>query len=134
MKLNSVIIIGNLVKNAETKVLPSGMKKQIFTLAINDDYQKAGTKEWIKRPYFVDCYVVTGKEYRDLTKGKKIIINGKIITKNYEINGVKKKLTAIEVYTLDFMYQKDSSDYETIPAKTTEQKDIQDVDEENLPF
>lgn len=131
MKLNQYYVIGNLVKDSEIKVMPNGKNKQVFTLAINDDYKKQGSDEWIKRPYFIDCYVI-GKEYKNLTKGRKVLINGKIVTRNYEVNGAKKKITLVEVFTLDFMVQKDSGYDETVPAKTTD--DIKDMDTEDLPF
>lgn len=131
MKLNQFYAIGNLTRDSEIKTMPNGKTKQVFNIAINDDYKKAGTEDWIKRPYFVDCYVV-GKEYKNLTKGKKVFINGKLVTKNYEVNGVKKKITLIEVFALDFMYQKDSSDYEVVKAE--EKGNIKDMDEEEVPF
>lgn len=131
MKLNQFYAIGNLTRDSEIKTMPNGKTKQVFNIAINDDYKKAGTEEWIKRPYFVDCYVV-GKEYKNLTKGKKVFINGKLVTKNYEVNGVKKKITLIEVFALDFMVQKDSSEYEIVKAE--EKDNIKDVDTEDLPF
>lgn len=132
MKLNEFKAIGNLVRDAEIVNMPNGKPKQIFTIAINDDYKKSGTEEWIKRPYFIDCYIV-GKEYKDLTKGKKILINGKIVTRNYESNGAKKKITLIEVFTLDFIQMKDSSDYERVPAKEVG-KDIDDMTDAEVPF
>ena len=133
MKLNNYFAIGNLVKDAETKIMSNGKKKQIFTLAINDDYKNKEnqTDDWIHRAYFINCYVV-GKEYQNLTKGRKILINGKLVTKNYEKNTEKRTLTMIEVFTLDFMYQKENGVEETIPAKTTD--DISNLDEEQLPF
>lgn len=131
MKLNQFYAIGNLTRDSEIKTMPNGKTKQVFNIAINDDYKKAGTEDWIKRPYFFDCYVV-GKEYKNLTKGKKVFINGKLVTKNYEVNGVKKKITLIEVFALDFMVQKDSSEYEIVKAE--EKGNIKDVDTEDLPF
>lgn len=132
MKMNNYFVIGNLVRDAEIKVMPNGKNKQVFTIAINDDYKDKNSTEWIKRPYFLDCYVV-GKEYKNLTKGKKIFINGKIVTKNYEVNGAKKKIVLVEVFTLDFMLQKDSGYDETVPAKTAE--DISNINNtEDLPF
>lgn len=131
MKLNQFYAIGNLTRDSEIKTMPNGKTKQVFNIAINDDYKKAGTEDWIKRPYFVDCYVV-GKEYKNLTKGKKVFINGKLVTKNYEVNGVKKKIILIEVFALDFMVQKDSSEYEIVKAE--EKGNIKDVDTEDLPF
>ena len=131
MKLNQFYAIGNLTRDSEIKTMPNGKTKQVFNIAINDDYKKAGTEDWIKRPYFIDCYVV-GKEYKNLTKGKKVFINGKLVTKNYEVNGVKKKITLIEVFALDFMVQKDSSEYEIVKAE--EKGNIKDVDTEDIPF
>ena len=131
MKLNQFYAIGNLTRDSEIKTMPNGKTKQVFNIAINDDYKKAGTEDWIKRPYFIDCYVV-GKEYKNLTKGKKVFINGKLVTKNYEVNGVKKKITLIEVFALDFMVQKDSSEYEIVKAE--EKGNIKDVDTEDVPF
>ena len=133
MKLNQYYVIGNLVRDAETKIMSNGKPKQVFTLAVNDDYKKAGTDEWIKRPYFLNCYVV-GKEYQNLLKGKKVMINGKVVTKNYEHNGAKKTITLVEVFALDYIVMKDNSDYENIPAKTTEEKSIDEMDDTDLPF
>lgn len=132
MKLNVCYLIGNLVKDAEVKEMSTGKKKQVFTLAVNDDYKPAGATEWVKRAYFLDCYVI-GKEYAKLTKGQCVIINGKLITKTYEVGGVKKKYVAVEVFALDYVQHLDSSYYETIKGKTTEEvKQEESVDD--LPF
>lgn len=133
MKLNQIFVIGNLIADAETNVLSNGKKKQSFCIAINDDYKDKQTDSWVHRAYFIDCYLI-GKEYVGLTKGKCVVINGKLITKNYEVEGHKKKYVAIEVYTLDFMYRKDSSDYETTPAKEKEDKPISEMSEDEVPF
>ncbi|MBR2505391.1 MAG: single-stranded DNA-binding protein [Bacilli bacterium] len=141
MKLNQFYAIGNLVRDSEVKVMPNGKPKQVFTVALNDDYKKAlpynateeqiNNQEWIHRAYFIDCYVV-GKEYKGLTKGKKVFINGKLVTRNYEVNGVRKKITLIEVFALEFMAQKESGDYEIVKAE--ENADIKDTDTEDVPF
>lgn len=133
MKLNQIFVIGNLVADAETNTISNGKKKQSFCIAINDDYKDKQTDGWIHRVYFMDCYVI-GKEYIGLTKGRSVIINGKLITKNYEVEGQKKKYVAIEVYTLDFMYRKDSSDTETVPAKEKDVKPISEMTEDEVPF
>ena len=124
MKLNQFFAI-----DAEILKKPNGKTKQVFSIAINDDYKKAGTEEWIPRPYFVDCYVV-GKEYKNLTKGRKVIINGKIVTRNYEVQGAKKKITAIEVYALDFIQKAE------VVSETPENKRAVEENEntEECPF
>lgn len=132
MKLNQFYAIGYLVRDAEIKTMPNGKNKQVFTLAVNDDYKKAGSDEWIKRVYFVDCYVV-GKEYQNLTKGKKVFVNGKMVTRNYEVQGAKKKITLVEVFALDFMKQIENGNDELVPVKT-KNEDISSMEVEDLPF
>lgn len=131
MKLNEYRAIGNLTRDSEVVRMSNGKPKQVFTIAVNDDYKKAGTEEWIKRPYFIDCYVV-GKEYKDLKKGKKVLINGKIVTRNYEQNGVKKKITVVEVFALDFMVQKENGNDFTEKAEVN--GNIKDMSSEEVPF
>lgn len=132
MKLNQIYIIGNLVKDAETKEMQNGKKKQIFTLAVNDDYKPTNSTEWVKRAYFIDCYIM-GKEYNNLKKGTSVFVTGKLISRTYEVSGQKKKYTAIEVNGIEFVHYLDSSYYETTKAKTVEEVK-QEEEVEDLPF
>lgn len=138
MKLNEVKFIGRLVRDAESKMMENGKIKQYFTLAINDDYKKAGSEEYTKRVYFANC-VVYGKEYNGLTKGKRIIINGKFVTTNYTTqSGEKRSLPMFEVFTLDYMASKeDDKDVAKDVSKKEikEEPPVQEDDEEViLPF
>ncbi len=138
MKLNEVKFIGRLVRDAESKKMENGKIKQYFSLAINDDYKKAGSEEYTKRVYFANC-VVYGKEYQGLTKGKRIIINGKFTTINYTTqNGEKRTLPMFEVFTLDYMASKeDDKDVAKDVAKKEikEEPPVQEDDEGDiLPF
>ena len=103
MKLNRVEIIGRVVRDAETKMTQSVKVRQYFSIAINDDYKKQGTEEWVKRVYFYSCYTL--KEYEGLFKGVRVLIVGKLITVTYEDKktGDKKTIPYIEVASLDFM-------------------------------
>lgn len=103
MKLNSVKIIGRLVRDAETRMTQTGKIKQSFSIAYNDDYKKQGTEEWIKRVYYFNCYA--WKEYEYMFKGARVLIIGKLVMLTYEDKktGEKKSLPYIEVISLDFM-------------------------------
>lgn len=130
MKLNQFYAIGNLVRDAEIGKMPNGKTKQVFSIAINDDYKKAGTEEWIQRVYFLSCYIV-GKEYNNMVKGTRVLINGKLVTRNYEKDGAKKTITMVEVYALDFI-KKEFIDSQ-VPANSTEEKSVEKTDED-VPF
>ena len=131
MKLNECKIIGFLVRDAETVMLKSGRLKQAFRIAINDDYQNKSTGENVHRVHFVDCYVI-GKEYKGMSKGRRILINGKLVSKEYETNKIKKGWIGVEAYTLDFMYQKPNGEEEPIPAEIVQ--DMKDTNTDEVPF
>lgn len=136
MKLNQFYAIGFLTKDAEIKAYKSGVKRQDFTLAINDDYKKSGTDEWIKRPYYINCFSV-GKTYDGLFKGVKVIIDGKIVQRNYETKeGQKKTYYGVEVYTLDLMKEpikKETKIHEEQPQSPYVTESVEEPEEE-LPF
>jgi len=102
MKLNQNYIIGFLTRDAETRKMKNGAVRQDFTIAINDDYKKKDSDEWTKRAYYINCFTV-GKTYDGLNKGVKVIIDGKLVQRNYEVDGQKKSYIGVEVYTLDFL-------------------------------
>lgn len=103
MKLNSVKIIGRIVRDAETKMTQNGKVRQYFSIAYNDDYKKQGTEEWVKRVYYFNCYA--WKEYEGMFKGARVLIIGKLVMLTYEDKktGEKKNIPYIEVVSLDFM-------------------------------
>ena len=137
MKLNQVFLIGYLTRDAELKKMSSGKTIQSFTLAMNDDYKNKDTGEWVKRPYFFDCYII-GKEYEGLNKGRKVCINGKVVTKMYQVNGANKKYVGVEVYALDFMVG--NFDKKEEPKSVEQEEDVNqyvtdsEEKDEELPF
>lgn len=51
--INSVILVGRLVKDAEVKTFDSGFAVINFTIATNRSYKK--NEEWIDEASFIDC-------------------------------------------------------------------------------
>ncbi|MFT3845999.1 MAG: single-stranded DNA-binding protein [Lacibacter sp.] len=100
---NKVQLIGNLGNTPEVKTLESGKKVAKFSLATNESYRNAKGEKitetqwhnliaWGKVAELVEKY---------LTKGKEIMIEGKLVNKNYtDKSGVKKYITEVQVNEL----------------------------------
>jgi len=95
---NQVQLIGNLGKDPEVKDLDSGKKVANFTLATNESYRtKDGEKKeetqwhnivaWGKTAEIIEKYV---------TKGREVILKGKLTSRSYETkNGDKRYITEV---------------------------------------
>ena len=97
MYLNKAIIIGNLTRDPETKALPSGVSVTSFSLATNNTYKdKDGNKQESVEYHNI---VVFGKQAESagqyLKKGQSALIEGRIQTRSWEADGVKKYRTEV---------------------------------------
>jgi single-strand DNA-binding protein len=95
--LNKVMLIGNLGKDPELKYTNSGVAVATFSIATPDSWkdQEGNVQdrtEWHNIVAWRKLAEICG-EY--LKKGKKVYIEGKLQTRSYEKDGVKKYITEI---------------------------------------
>jgi len=97
MYLNKAIIIGNLTRDPELKTIPSGTAVTTFSLATNRVWKdKEGNKQ-----EGVDYHniVVFGRQAENvsqyLKKGSSALVEGRLTTRSWETDGVKKYRTEI---------------------------------------
>jgi single-strand DNA-binding protein len=95
--LNKVMLIGNLGKDPELKYTPSGVAVATFSIATSEQWkdQEGNAQErteWHNIVAWRKLAEIVG-EY--LKKGKKIYLEGKLQTRNYEKDGVKRYVTEI---------------------------------------
>lgn len=100
MNLNKVFLIGNLTRDPEMRSLPSGQAVVTFGLATNRVWNdKAGQRQTAVEFHNIVAFgrlAEIMKQY--LTKGKMILIEGRIQTRSWEgQDGVKKSRTEIIV-------------------------------------
>jgi single-strand DNA-binding protein len=97
---NKVQLIGNLGKSPEIKTTESGKKLVRFSLATNEIYtnvkgEKVKETQWHNLIAWGKVADVAGKY---LIKGSEVVIEGKLITKDYlDKQGIKKYFTEIQV-------------------------------------
>lgn len=97
MYLNKAIIIGNLTRDPEMKALPSGMSVTSISVATNRVWKdKDGNK---KEDTDFHNVVVFGRQAETaaqyLKKGQSVLVEGRIQTRSWESEGVKKYRTEI---------------------------------------
>lgn len=104
MYINKAIIVGNLTRDPEQKTLPSGIAVTTFSLATNRVYKdKDGNKQ-----ENVDYHniVVFGRSAETsgqyLKKGQSAFVEGRMQTRSWEQDGVKKYRTEVVADSVQF--------------------------------
>ena len=101
--LNSVTIMGRLVRDPELRRTGSGIAVASFTLAVEDDFKD---KDGNKKTIFIDCIAWRGTgEFisKYFTKGSMAIVQGKLDVREWtDKDGNKRRNTEIVVDNVYF--------------------------------
>lgn len=95
--INKVILVGHLGKDPEIRTLESGVKVATFSLATSESYrnkdgQRVEQTEWHNIVAWRGLAEIIEKY---LKKGNMVYIEGRIRTRSYEKDGLKKYITEI---------------------------------------
>lgn len=105
MSINHVVLTGNLTRDAELKVSPSGVSVLEVGIAVNDRIKRGD--EWVDRPNFFDV-IVFGKRAESLTplltRGLKVTVEGKLRWSSWETqDGQKRSRVQVIAENVEFM-------------------------------
>lgn len=104
MSINRVCISGNLTRDPELRSTGSGMAILQLRMAVNDRRKNAQTGEWEDAPNYFGV-VVFGQRAeslsRFLSKGSKIIVDGKLRWSEWDDKNTGEKRSKIEVVADD---------------------------------
>ncbi|MFP4469210.1 MAG: single-stranded DNA-binding protein [Bacteroidales bacterium] len=140
--VNKVILIGNLGKDPEVITFENGVKKASFPMATTESYKnREGNRveqtEWHNIVLWRGLAEIAEKY---LSKGNQVYIEGKIKTRSYEVDGVKKYITEIFGDNMTMLGRKESSGEQPRetppPADTTQYPEAAQGGEptDDLPF
>ena len=148
MFLNKVIIIGNLTRDPELRAIPSGAQVTGFGVATNRVWKdKEGNKQEAVEFHNVSVFgrqAETCAQY--LKKGQSVLVEGRLQTRSWEADGVKKYKTEIIAERVQFGPKRDggSGNFNNKPAETTkEEKEVksdeidyptEEINPEDIPF
>ena len=121
MYLNTATVLGNITRKPEIKAMPNGMSVTSMAIATNRVYKdKDGVKQ--EQTEFHDI-VVFGKQAEHcaqyLDTGDQALVIGRLQTRSWEKEGVKKYRTEIVADRVQFGAKK----------KTEQDKPVETVDE-----
>ena len=109
--VNKVILIGRLGKDPEVRAFENNVKKAAFPLATSENRKdKEGNRIESTEWHNIVCWRNLAEIAEQfLAKGKLIYLEGKIRTRSWEDNGVKKYITEIEASTFTMLGTKDEN-------------------------
>lgn len=105
MSINRVVLSGNLTRDPELKATQSGMNILSFGMAVNDRRRNNQTGEWEDYANFVDCVLFGNRAEwlsRDLHKGKKVYVEGKLRYSSWERDGQRRSKIEVVVDDVDY--------------------------------
>lgn len=147
--INKVILIGNLGGDPETRYMPNGNAVANITLATSDSWKDKNTSqlqertEWHRVVFFGRLAEVVGQYLR---KGSKIYVEGRLQTREWEKDGVKRYTTEVIVDMRGTMQMLDSKESgqgggydggqsrQQAPAQQQSGPSYGDLDDEQIPF
>lgn len=111
MYLNKVIIIGNLTKDPELKALPNGGQVVNVGIATNRTWKdKSGAKQEAVEFHNVVFFGRTAEIVAQyLKKGSSVLVEGRLQTRNWEKDGIKRYITEIIAESMQLGPRKDGN-------------------------
>lgn len=104
MYLNKAFVFGNLTRDPELRSLPSGVQVTSFSVATNRVWKdKEGAKQEATEYHNIVVFgrqAETSAQY--LKKGSSVLIEGRLQTRSWESDGVKKYRTEIVADRVQF--------------------------------
>ena len=134
--LNHITIMGRITKDIELRRTPAGVAVDSFTVAVDRDFSQGGQKE----TDFFDCVAWRGTgEFveRNFSKGKMIVVSGRLQLRRWEDKNGNKRSTP-EIVADNVYFGEPKSDigrkYEAAMSSQTQDFAVLDGDNDDLPW
>lgn len=137
--MNKVFIIGNLTRDPEMRVIPSGASVCTFSLAVNRRGGQQGQRE--ADFYNVSAWRALGENcYKYLKKGNKCAVVGNLILRTYDGNdGQKRSVLDVTADEVEFLTnpagaggERSDGGYSAAPAASG--PSMTRIEDDDLPF
>ncbi len=99
--MNKVILTGNLGADPDSRYTPDGKAVTTFDIAVSDGYGDNQKTYWFK---IVSWGKLAETCANNLKKGRKVLVEGKLVSRSYETqDGQKRKVTEIVAGHVEFL-------------------------------
>lgn len=140
---NQAIVMGNLTRDPELRSTPSGQQVASFAVATNRTWQDPSgeRKEAVEYHEIVAWGKLGELAAQYLSKGRKVMVVGRLQTQSWEKDGIKRQRTEIVASDINFLDSRgdvpagDTSGASQAPAASAKKSDdvvIRDLDEQNI--
>ncbi len=137
---NQAIIMGNLTRDPELRSTPSGQQVASFAVATNRTWQDPSgeRKEAVEYHEIVAWGKLGELAAQYLSKGRKVMVVGRLQTQSWEKDGVKRQRTEIVAADINFLDSRgdapmgDTAPTSSSPAKKSDDVVIRDLDDQNI--
>lgn len=102
---NQAIVMGNLTRDPELRTTPTGQQVVSFAVATNRQWQDASgeRKEAVEFHEIVAWGKLAELANQYLSKGRKVMVVGRLQTQQWEKDGVKQRRTEIVANDINFL-------------------------------
>lgn len=112
--MNKISLIGNLTRDPEVRYTQTGKAVATFTLAVNKPGQRQADGTWKDvPPDFVPIVVwerLAETCGNNLTKGRRVFVDGRLQIRDYETNdGQKRRIAEVVASAVEFIERKPSA-------------------------
>lgn len=116
--INRVVLVGNLTRNPELRVLPSGTNVCSMRIACNSGRRNPDSGEWTEKSNFFDVSVFGASAEacdRYLEKGRPVAVDGRLDWREWETeDGQRRQAVDVIADRVEFLgYRSDEATGET---------------------
>lgn len=99
--LNEVKLLGHLGQDINVRYTPSGVQVGTFSIATTRRWKQQNSNEWQEATDWHNCVLWRCENLVNyLTKGKQVLVSGRLQTRSYEKDGDKRYVTEVVVEDL----------------------------------
>ena len=129
---NRVILAGNLVRDPETRFLPSGVAVTSFSIAVNRRYKSNNEVKEEVSFFDISVFGKTGENCAEyLSKGRPVLVEGRLRQRSWETDGVKRSKIEVVADNVQFLGSRGAAAESSAPPATAPAPESQDDD---IPF
>ena len=135
--VNKAIIVGNVGDDPDLRTMPNGNQVVNLSIATSDEWKDKNTGEKKEKTEWHRCVFfnkIADIAAQYVNKGSKLYIEGRLQTRSYEQNGVKKYSTEIVVNDMQMLDSKNTNSNNE--GKEASNNDIAKFDsfDDDIPF
>ncbi|HAM33185.1 MAG TPA: single-stranded DNA-binding protein [Deltaproteobacteria bacterium] len=104
ISINRVILAGNLVRDPETRFLPSGVAVASFSIAVNRRYKSNNEVKEEVSFFDISVFGKAGENCAEyLSKGRSVLVEGRLRQRSWETDGVKRSKVEVVADNVQFL-------------------------------